>query len=290
MGNRTRMPERGTLVEVTARRCSERTRPLVKVGERYAVAGSSRLKDGTPVLLLSHPTRKGATLRLNARRFGWRAITREDIREERFREAVRRDAERLKRTLTEAERLSIAIVPVIGNGMAWAYAMKAAGKAAGYRVEALKRVTRAVRALRQDYEREMAKDISRDDLAAIERETDRFMACHERDFTILYFSVYAEVKRKMPSYPYDDLRAMAIIARLMIRLVDGHNRWADELIASRVGHGGRTTRMAAMTALDRCMEAYAGDPLGKFDYKSRDVTLSMRVIMNDLRKTDFNIR
>lgn len=211
-----------------------------------------------------------------------------EIREEQFKRDVAESTSKLISEFTVNEQINIAFVPLIFNHIAWIYAMKAVQKGVDYRVEILKKITRKVRALRVDYEREVSKDLDYRHQKHIEEETERFVAEFQRDFTILYFSVNQEFKRKMPNWPYDDLRTYAIMSMLMMRFVDEHNKRMDKLIASRLGKSNPSIRMPIMDALHHCMEAFAGE-VGKFDYSNYDVVMAMRVIENDIKKIEFNI-
>jgi hypothetical protein len=282
------MPKAGDWIEITARKCSDKVSPLLQIGKRFVVKDIAALQDGTPVIEVVHPTRKKAVLRVSTAKFGWKAITIETLREEQFKKEVAEDTSKLISEFTVDEQVNIAFVPLILNHIAWIYALKAVQKSVDYRVELLKKITRQIRALRTEYEREIAKDLDYRHQKHIESETERFIAEFQKDFTILYFSVNQEFKRKMPNWPYDDLRSFAIISILMIRLVDEHNKRMDKLIASRLGKSNPAVRMPIMDALYHCMEAFAGE-VGKFNYSDNNVKLSMNVIVNDIKKIDFDI-
>lgn len=211
-----------------------------------------------------------------------------EIREEQFKKDVAESTSKLISEFTVNEQINIAFVTLIFNHIAWIYAMKAVQKSVDYRIELLKKITRKVRALRVDYEHEVSKDLDYRHQRHIEEETERFVEEFQKDFTILYFSVNQEFKRKMPDWPYDDLRTYAIMSMLMIRFVDEHNKRMDKLISSRLGKSNPSIRMPIMDALHSCMDAFAGE-VGKFDYSNSDVVMSMRVIENDIKKIEFNI-
>lgn len=79
------------MIEITARKCSEKQSPLIEVGKSYICKGVSSLKDGTTVIEVVHPTKKKQTLRVNALRFDWQILTDEMKFEREFREGVRKD-------------------------------------------------------------------------------------------------------------------------------------------------------------------------------------------------------
>lgn len=284
--NKMTLPKYGDIVEITARHCSDKVSPRLRVGQRYIVMNTATLKDGTPVVEVAHPTRKRDVLRMNAVRFDWKAVTPESLRNECFNERVTETAEKMLSEFTRDEQMRIAFVPLIFNHIAWIYAMKAAQKSADYRVDMLKKTTRRVRELRLEYEREVEKELGRDLRRLVEEQTERFMAEFQRDFTILYFTVNQEFKKKMPTWPYDDLRTYAIISMLVIRFADDYNRRMDKFVASRVGQVKSRVRMPIMDALHTCMDAYAGE-VGRFNYGDANVKMAMNVIANDVNKIEF---
>lgn len=83
------------MIEITARKCSEKQSPLIEVGKSYICKGVSSLKDGTTVIEVVHPTKKKQTLRVNALRFDWQILTDEMKFEREFREGVRKDTEKM---------------------------------------------------------------------------------------------------------------------------------------------------------------------------------------------------
>lgn len=157
--NNGTLPARGDVIEITARRCPEKMSPLLQAGRRYAVRNVTQLKDGTPVLEVQHPQRKKAVLRVNAARFDWKVITIEGMQLERVRKDIEEDTTKLCTDFTQDEQINIAFVPLIFNHIAWMYAMQAVQKSADYRVGMLKKITRAVRQLKQEYDSEMFRGL-----------------------------------------------------------------------------------------------------------------------------------
>ncbi len=250
--------------------------------------GIAALKDGTPVIEVVHPTRKKAILRASTAKFGWKAITIEALQEEQFKKEVAKDTSKLITEFSKEEQINIAFVPLIFNHIAWIYAMKAVQGSVDNRIEILKKVTRAVRMLRKNYEQEVSKDLDFQHQKHLESETERFISSFQKDFIILYFSVNRELMKKCPDYPYEELRTNAIVSMLMIRHVDKHNKRMDKLVASRLGKSKDSIRMPIMDALYSCMDAFAGK-IDDFDFSNHDIQLSMDIIENDIKKIEFSI-
>lgn len=286
--NRIQLPKAGELIKITARHCSDKVSPLLQVGKMFMVQEIAFLSDKTPVLIVVHPKRKKAVLRANAARFEWIIITPEVMKEEAFKKEVAEETSKLLTDFTKEEQINIAFVPLIFNHIAWVYAMKAVQKCVDYRIELLKKVTRGVRKVRQDYEREISKDLDFKHQKHIEEQTEQFMNEYQHDFIILYFSIIREIDKKMPDYPHQDMRAYAIVSMLMIKFVDEHNKRMDILIASKLGKSRPSIRMQAMDALYACMDAYASVS-DDFDYKFSDIVASIKIIENKLKQTEFEI-
>lgn len=276
------------LIEITGRLCSGKLQPGVRVGARAFVRREDRLRDGTRVLVLASPEKEGKTLRVNAKRFQWREITMDTLLEERRERETRRDQELVRGALTLQEKARVAIVPVMLDCMALRFASVAAEKAASYRLAMMKRVTREVREIMAEYGRAMSSGMERGMMDAIRGNAERFMEEYSKDFTVLYFSVNQELKRKCPSYPYDDLRTSAIMAKLLIRLSERYGREAFKAVARATGKSRIPARLPLMGELERCMDAYAAE-MGRFDYADRNVLLSMRVIENHVNGIEFGV-
>lgn len=276
------------LIEITKRLCAGKLQPDVKVGMRAFVRDEDRLKDGTRVLVLVIPEKEGKTIRVNAKRFTWREITMDTLLEERRERETRRDQELVRGALTLQEKARVAIVPVMVDCMALRLASVAAEKAASYRLAMMKRVTREVRSLMAEYGMAMSAGVERGTLDLIRGHAERFMEEYRKDFTVLYFSVNQEFKRKCPVYPYDDLRTVAIMAKLLLRLSERYGREAFKAVAKAIGKSKIPARLPLMGELERCMDAYAAD-MGRFDYADRNVLLSMRVIENRVNGIEFGV-
>lgn len=285
---RIQLPKPGEVVEITARHCGAKVSPLLQTGEMFTVKNLASLGDGTPVLEVAHPKRKNAVLRVNAARFEWRVVTPGDLKERAFTKEVAAEAKRLLSDFTREEQINIAFVPLIFNHIAWVYAMQAVQMCADQRIDELKKVTRCVRQLRKAYMDEVCKDLDLKHQGHVERETERFMAEFHHDFTILYFAVNGEMKRKMPDCRYDEMRTLAVMSMLMVRFVDEHNKRMDALIASRLGGSKPSLRMPVMDALYACMDAYASVS-DDFDYGFTDIETSMEIIRLRLQEIEFEI-
>lgn len=282
------IPQKGNLIIITERRCSDKVSPLIEVGKKYIVKRVEILKGGTTVIEILHPNRKKATLRVNESRFSWKLFTGEMAREELLRKSAENGVKELKENFDIIEQMKIVFVPLVFNHIAWIYALRAKQDASTEKIDLLKKASREVTKLRKNYITEISKDLNWKHQLKIEEETERFMKEFSRDFTILWFSVLGEVNKNIPDYPYENLRCNAIISMLMIKFVDEHNKNMDKMLKERIGKVQDSIRMPIMDELYSYMNVYAGE-IGKFDYNNTNIKMSMKIIGLAIDKIEFNV-
>lgn len=273
------LPKPGQWIEITQRRpTATAASPLLQPGARLAVKGTAQTKGGIPVVEVMHPKKKGATLRVNTRDFAFRPFSVAALREEKFKDIMKREARDIVTQFTPAEQVQIAFVPLVWTFLAFHFAERACKLAAADRIPLLTKVTRAVRKLRADFDSMQAKDLDHRHRRDLEEQSLQFLEENRKDFTILHFTVQQQLLRLYPSYDYMDMRSAALTAMLLINLTDQHNRSMDGFMQGRLGHGvTQAVRMPVMDALYSCMDAMAGE-LPRFDLKEHSISMAAQVI------------
>lgn len=282
------IPKHGDVIEITARRCSDKQSPLVEVGKSYICKGVSTLKDGTTVVEIAHPKKKKATLRVNALRFDWQILTEEIKMERAFKEGVKQDTERMMKAFTKREHIQMAFIPLIFADLAFHYADRCRRYAADNRIEILKKLGRAYDDLKRSYQDQVNKDLDIKHQRQVSHEMKRFMSEYSNDFTIMWYSINSEFKREMPDYPYSDMRTDAICGIQMIDLLYENNKNMDKLIAERLKEKRQSIHDPKIDALRSILDAYAGE-VGQFDYKNENVELAKNIILRRVNEIEFNI-
>lgn len=213
----------------------------------------------------------------------------DELREQRFRKQVSESTAELINNLTLEEQMRVSFVPLIIGRMAWNYAYKALALAAKYRVDILKKISRAIKAVDEKYRDSLRSELDFAHYNKINEQSDMCMAEMNRDLLILYFSVNNEFKRVAPGYPYDDMRSYAIISMLLIDQLIRYNRKVDDFLSQKLGRKVRSTLLPDhVEALRTGMKAFSGVD-GKFNYQDKDVTLGMKVIENRINQIHFSI-
>lgn len=282
------IPKYGEVIEITARRCSDKQSPLVEVGKSYICKGVSTLKDGTMVVEIAHPKKKKATLRVNALRFDWQILMEEIKMERAFKDGVKQDTERMMKAFTQREHIQMAFIPLIFADLAFHYADRCRRYAADNRIEILKKLGRAYDDLKRSYQDQVNKDLDIKHQRQVSHEMKRFMSEYSNDFTIMWYSINSEFKREMPDYPYSDMRTDAICGIQMIDLLYENNKNMDKLIAERLKEKRQSIHDPKIDALRSILDAYAGE-VGKFNYQNQDVELSKKIILRRVNEIEFEI-
>lgn len=191
-------------------------------------------------------------------------------------------------SFSQREHIQMAFIPLIFADLAFDYADKCRRYAADQRIEILKKLGRAYDEVKRNYFDSVSKDLDRTHQRNVEQEMARFKEEYRKDFTILWFSVNAEFKKKMPDYPYSDMRTDAICGMLMVDLLYQNNTHMDEVIAERLGDKRQSIHDPKIDALRSILDAYAGE-VGQFDFKNENVELAKNIILRRVNEIEFNI-
>lgn len=282
------IPEQGQMVEVTARHCSDKVRTSVEVGKSYIVYGVDALADGTPVLNVHHPKKKKALLRINAARFDWQILTPEMVAEREQQAVWDENNERIKNDFTQQEQIRICFIPLIIETLIWHYADECQQYGREHRLDVLKKLSRAVTHIRQEYNTFVGQSLDNAHKEQVRTETERFITECGNDFTIMYFTMRREYMKIQPESDIADLAAKAIIGMLLVRFLDAWNKKIDGLISERMGKVTGSIRTPTMDKLYACFDAYAGHIEG-FDWKNPDISFCMTILNRKINMIEFEV-
>ena len=214
----------------------------------------------------------------------------EEWKEKIFRKQVAESTRKMTESLTIEEQMKVSFVPLIIIQLAWKYAEDAMKCAARDKVSILKKLSRTLKMVHQQYEDELKCDLDYSHSKNIKEQTDLCIGEMSRDLSVLYFSVNMEFKRSTPEYPYDEQRTYAIISTLFIDLLDSYNKKIDKLLVQRLNDPNVSPSVVPplIENLRKGMVAFAGVE-GKFNYNDMNVVTAMKVIENRLNSIDFSI-
>lgn len=209
------------------------------------------------------------------------------VTEEQFKHQVHNDTLTMLETFTFRENMNIAFVPLIITEVAWYYAMKVVKFAADNRIPETVKLSRAVKALREEYINTCRKDLDNKHIEKIEKAAENFVSLCSKDFMLLFFSLNNELKKRWTDYAFLDMRTDACIAIIVLQLLKEHNRRMDELMARKLGGDVPSYRNPINDKLWSCMEAYASPCEFKFE---GHVETSMKIIRKKFNQIDFEVK
>lgn len=209
--------------------------------------------------------------------------------DDRLRDAVSTESILLER-LSKQEQVRATIVPLVIAHIAWYFADKVTSIAAQQRVSILKKLSREVKSLRHDYDYRMRNSMSHSNIKEVEEQIKMFESIIGMDIQILYFSVNNEFKRTMPNYPHDELRTYAIMSVLFIDYLQEYNNKMSDMLLERIPEKNlsRIPVSPVLEKLRKVMELVSGVSK-KFNYKDRNIVLSMAVIKNRVNGIEFSV-
>ena len=303
------------IAQIIRRKCSGKLQPSIRVGQRYFIVGRDKTKNGADVIVLADitkPTKNGnlVVIRCNSDRFEWKEFTQAELVDEsnmslvpeqhadivspeeaqmRVMQKIAHETKVITGGLNNQEQLRVSFVPLVINNLAWMYADKAKQCAARDKISLLKKQSRELKEIADEYDRDQREVL---DSKHVHKAIEQTRMCADEmqmDLTLLYYSVNSEFKKIAPDYPYDEMRSYAIISVLFIRFLDEWNKEMDKFLNNKFkGESFRESAMPPSTMkLRNTMKAFAG--VENFDYNELNISTGMKVIKNRIRNIEFSI-
>lgn len=207
--------------------------------------------------------------------------------EEEFKKAVHDDTLNMLETFTFQENMEIAFIPLVITELMWIFAQKVVDYAIANRVSWTVKLTRTVKNLREEYLKEVAKDLDKKHQEHFIGESRKFYEENVRDFTILWFSVNQSLKAGWYDLPHLDMRTDAYCAVVMFKVLKEHSRRIGKLILERTGEGGQDFTNPKTDALNDLMEAYVAPAEIEV---SQHVKTSMAIMQKKFKLIEFNVK
>lgn len=205
--------------------------------------------------------------RINADRFSWEVKNRKIVKEKALaykdnfvKEQERKQDKEIQSKFTDRERSQMAYTPYLYAELAWHYANKAINLSVERRVDGLKKVTRTVKSLRNDFICELKKKISQPVIDAAQEKVKKAIEDNYVDFFKMEMTVQNELNFQHLRVKDDDIKTYAYISMLCYeaqRRVDISNA---RLIEKRLGGVADVVEsFRYMRELYDCMKVYVGD-------------------------------
>lgn len=206
--------------------------------------------------------------------------------EEELKQIVKEDTNDMLQTFTFNEHMKIVFVPLVITEMAWSYADKVVQQAIDNRIPQTVKLTRTVKMLKEEYYKEIGKDLDKAHVDQIKTESKRFMEECARDLLIMRLQVNQSLKSKWYDLSYLDMRTDAYCCIVMLSLLEENEKVVKDIIMARTGNYVHVAN-PKIDALKDCMDAYVSP--AEIDY-SEHTKLSLKIMNKNLKKIEFNIK
>lgn len=296
----------GELIKITKRKVSDKVQSNIKVGGLYLIIQEEgHTKSGATVLRIAEFNRmaemaiKNPTkhidpkdmMRCNSDRFEWikKSPTQlkaefKRVKDEYFREQEKRQDEEIKNKFTDKERIQMAYTPYLYAELSWYYADKVVSLVTERRISELKKLTRTVRMLRENFLYELRAKMSQPVLRAAQDKVKKILEEHYLDFFKFEMSVQNEVNRQYVQVDHDDVRTYAYISMLCYECQQKVDKANVKLIQKKIGVAPMVhDSYKYMRELYACMDAYMGDC--KME-KALPIQLSVKALERNISKME----
>lgn len=274
------IPVEGDVVEITAKKVSDRVQPLFKVGKRFIVKRVMR-PDDKPTLVVIHPLRKRATLAMSSERYAWKILRTDYAEDETEAKVVR-----IKQAIPMDKQKQYTYVPLLLQGIVLHYADACLKYAVEHRLDAMKKVSRALRKVIEAWDEDMSRGGRNVHLVARNVAND-FIEMHQWHFVTLYNVLNQEYKRLKPDYEHIELITNALAGRLMVGLLVAlENKYAN-IVGEAIGMECEFKKLRGRDEMEACFMCYANAPKG-FGWNGKSIGLNLTIIRQRLEAFDFS--
>lgn len=191
----------------------------------------------------------------------------------------------LAETMTWDEHVTVTIKPLIAIEMVWLMAEECRRYCAEHKISQVLKVTRAIRALRDEYDAFLSHDLDSRHRADLAKQARLLMEESRlaRHTHIMRLTLRNEYFKQFPgvNIPYLDLRVMATLGVLFIAAYRRRVETANRLIEEKAG--GRIDRSISNPLITDRLYAQLDALLGDFVLQpSRDIETYEKIVDNEL--------
>lgn len=224
-------------------------------------------------------------VRCNSSRFSWTVTTiSEHIAEraeERMKTEVLKETAALREQFSFKDHMRISFYPRIIEATVWKYVDKVIDYCVQNRIDVFKKLTRAAREFRKEYDDEVAKDLKFEFRQKIQHQANLWQKACTTDFIKMQYTVSNVLLRAYKQVP--DFIVNAYLARKLIELRRTHDAEMSLLLEHKLGYPSPSLEMNPITKLYNLLEGWLPemDEIKKVD-KDLNITIGMKVLKNKL--------
>ena len=224
-------------------------------------------------------------VRCNSSRFSWAVTTISEhiaeCAEERMKTEVLKETAALREQFSFEDTMRITFYPRIIDSIVWKYVDKVIDYCVQNRVEVFKKLTRAAREFRKEYDSQVAKDLKLEYRNKIQRQAELWHKSCAVNFLQMQYTVSNVLLRIYEKVP--DFIVNAYLARKLIELRRLHDSEMSSILEKKLGYPSPSLEMKPITKLYNLLEGWLPemDEIKKVD-NDLNIMIGMKVLKNKL--------
>ena len=223
--------------------------------------------------------------RCNSSRFYWKVTTLAEESAERaeakMKAKVLNETTVIREQFSFKDHMRLSFYPRIIEATVWKYVDKVIDYCVQNRIDVFKKLTRAAREFRKEYDDDVAKDLKFEFRQKIQHQADLWQKSCTTDFIQMQYTVSNVLLRVYENVP--EFIVNAYLARKLIELRRLHDAEMSSLLENKLGYPSPSLEMNPITKLYNLLEGWLPemDEIKKVD-NDLNITIGMKVLKNKL--------
>ena len=203
--------------------------------------------------------------------------------------ALRKEAcdtvQKMLKAFTFEEHMSIAFTPHVIIDTIWYFVDKVQAYCKEHRISEVKKLSRAIKELRERYRQELRKDLSQKHLDQIHEKSVHWRELNNYHMSIMFFAMGNTLLREYKSQDYLDCMNWAYCAMKLCKLGKSYNDEINQMIRERLGEAKDAPPHWILDKLYAIMDAYL--PEG-FKVDDTQIDRCMIIFRNNLKQLKYS--
>lgn len=204
-------------------------------------------------------------------------ITYEEFLEQKLEIEAKNNVQKMLEKLSPKEISDVSFLPFVYTELAWHFALLSIKCATDLRVEAMKKLSRDLKALYKEWTLNVMRHIKGGYHEKLVRTTKEYIDNIGHDISILYFGVNQNLKDNNIKLEYEDQQTYAVMAMLMVDMLKAHKVNTYHLLKAKLGKADPVVLDDETIAMYKGMYAFAGLKT-KFNYDDRNINTALAIV------------
>lgn len=204
-------------------------------------------------------------------------ITYKEFLEQKLELEAKNNVQMMLEKLSPKEISDVSFLPFVYTELAWHFALLSIKCATDLRVEAMKKLSRDLKALYNEWTLNVIRHIKGGYHEKLVRTTKEYINSIGHDISILYFGVNQNLKDNNIKLKYEVQQTYAVMAMLMVDMLKAHKVNTYHLLKAKLGKADPVVLDDETIAMYKGMYAFAGLKT-KFNYDDKNINIALAIV------------